>query len=83
MIAPLIELIFLVESGELLEFKTGPLNATKDPLAAILSAPPALWTPTTKMKVVAGITLGFRFAHCLWPLHGRLKASNVLFDAEH
>jgi hypothetical protein len=51
-------------------------------LVEVLSDAPAWWTPTTKAKAIAEITLGFRFAHSLGLLHGGLKASNVLFDAD-
>jgi serine/threonine protein kinase len=40
------------------------------------------WTPIAKAKAIAGIALGLRFAHSLGLLHGGLKASNVLFDAD-
>jgi serine/threonine protein kinase len=82
-IAPLIGFVFPAESSERREFKTVRLHATEGSLAAILSVPPAWWTPTAKAKVVAGIALCLRFAHGLGLLHGCLKASNVLFDAEH
>jgi serine/threonine protein kinase len=51
-------------------------------LAEVLSDAPAWWTPTAKANAIAGIALGLRFAHGLGLLHGGLKASNVLFDAE-
>jgi serine/threonine protein kinase len=51
-------------------------------LAEALSDAPPWWTPTAKAKAIAGIALGLRFAHSLGLLHGGLKASNVLFDAE-
>jgi serine/threonine protein kinase len=51
-------------------------------LAEVLSDAPPWWTPTAKAKAIAGITLGLRFAHGLGLLHGGLKASNVLFDAD-
>jgi serine/threonine protein kinase len=79
-IAPLIGFVFPAESSGRREFKTGRLHAAGGSLAAVLSAPPAWWTPTAKAKVVAGIALGLRFAHGLGLLHGGLKASNVLFD---
>jgi serine/threonine protein kinase len=58
------------------------LHAAEGSLAAVLSVRPAWWTPTVKAKAVAGIALGLRFAHGLGLLHGGLKASNVLFDAD-
>jgi serine/threonine protein kinase len=51
-------------------------------LAEVLSDAPPWWTPTAKAKAIAGIALGLRFAHSLGLLHGGLKASNVLFDAD-
>jgi serine/threonine protein kinase len=51
-------------------------------LAEVLSDAPAWWTPTAKAKAIAGIALGLRFAHGLELLHGGLKASNVLLDAD-
>jgi serine/threonine protein kinase len=48
----------------------------------VLSDASAWWTPTAKAKAIAGIVLGLWFAHGLRLLHGGLKASNVLFDAE-
>jgi serine/threonine protein kinase len=54
--------------------------ATRGSLAEVLSDAPAWWTPTA--KAIAGIALGLRFAQSLGLLHGGLKASNVLFDAD-
>jgi serine/threonine protein kinase len=51
-------------------------------LAEVLSDAPAWWTPTVKAKAIAGIALSLRFAHSLGLLHGGLKASNLLFDAD-
>jgi serine/threonine protein kinase len=48
----------------------------------VLSNPPAWWTPTVKTKAVVGIAIGLRFAHSLGLLHGAVKASNILFDAD-
>jgi hypothetical protein len=56
--------------------------AASGSLAEVLSDAPPWWTQTAKAKAIAGIALGLRFAHGLGPLHGRLKASNVLFDAD-
>jgi serine/threonine protein kinase len=56
--------------------------AAGDSLAEVLSDAPAWWTPTAKATAIAGIALDLRFAHSLRLLHGGLKASNVLFDAE-
>jgi serine/threonine protein kinase len=35
-----------------------------------------------KAKAVVGLALGLRFAHGLGLLHGAVKASNILFDAD-
>jgi serine/threonine protein kinase len=51
-------------------------------LAEVLSDAPPWWTPTAKAKAITGIALGLRFAHSFGLLHGGLKASNVLFDAD-
>jgi serine/threonine protein kinase len=51
-------------------------------LAEVFSDAPPWWTPTAKAKAIAGIALGLPFAHGLGLLHGGLKASNVLFDAD-
>jgi serine/threonine protein kinase len=51
-------------------------------LSEVLSTSPHWWTATTKAKTVVGLVLGLRFAHSLGLLHGSLKASNVLFDAD-
>jgi serine/threonine protein kinase len=58
------------------------VHAAGGSVADVLSAAPAWWTPTAKATAVAGIALGLRFAHGLGLLHGGLKASNVLFDAD-
>jgi serine/threonine protein kinase len=57
-------------------------DAAGGSLAEVLSDAPAWWTPTAKAKAIAGIAIGLRFAHGLGLLHGGLKASNVLFDAD-
>jgi serine/threonine protein kinase len=51
-------------------------------LGEVLSDAPFWWTPTAKAKAIAGIALGLRFAHSLGLLHGGLKVSNILFDAD-
>jgi serine/threonine protein kinase len=51
-------------------------------LAEVLFGVPAWWTPTAKAKAIAGIAISLRFAHSLGLLHGGVKASNVLFDAD-
>jgi serine/threonine protein kinase len=56
--------------------------AAGDSLAEVLSDAPAWRTPTAKAKAIAGIAFGLRFAPGLGLLHGGLKASNVLFDAD-
>jgi serine/threonine protein kinase len=82
MIAPLIGCVFPVGSSGQRKFRTVRLYATKGSLADVLSNPPAWWTPTAKAKAVVGIALGLRFAHGLGLLHGALKSSNILFDAD-
>jgi serine/threonine protein kinase len=52
-------------------------------LAEVLADPPSWWTPTEKAKTVVGMAFALRFAHSFGLLHGGLKASNVLFDANH
>jgi hypothetical protein len=66
MIAPLIGFVFPVESSGRGEFKIVRLYATEGSLA----------------KAVVGIVLGLRFAHGFGLLHGEVKASNILFDAD-
>jgi serine/threonine protein kinase len=51
-------------------------------LAEVLSDAPLWWTPRVKAKAIAGIALGLRFVDGLGLLHGGLKASNILFDAD-
>jgi serine/threonine protein kinase len=82
MIAPLIGCVLPLESSGRGEFITVRLYAVEGSLADILSNPPAWWTPTVKAKAVVGIALGFRFAHGHGLLHGTVKASNILFDAD-
>jgi serine/threonine protein kinase len=82
MITPLIGCVFPVESSERREFKTVRLYATEGSLADVLLNAPAWWTPTAKAKAVVGIALGLRFAHSLGLLHGAVKASNIVFDAD-
>jgi serine/threonine protein kinase len=82
MIAPLIGCVFPVESSGQREFRTVRLYATEGSLADVLPNPPAWWTPTLKAKAVVGIALGLRFVHSLGLLHGAVKASNILFDAD-
>jgi hypothetical protein len=82
MIAPLIGCVLSIGSTEQRELKTVRLYAAEGSLADVLSNPPAWWTPTAKAKAVVGIALGLRFAHGLGLLHGAVKASNILFDAD-
>jgi serine/threonine protein kinase len=58
------------------------LDAAERSLADILLNSPGWWTPTVKAKAVMGVALGLRFAHGLGLLHGAVKASNILFDAD-
>jgi serine/threonine protein kinase len=81
LIAPLISCLFPVESSGQQEFKTVRLHAADGSLGDVLSNPPAWWTPTIKAKAVVGIALGLRSAHGFGLLHGAVKASNILFDA--
>jgi serine/threonine protein kinase len=62
------------------EFKTVRLYAIMSSLADAIANPPAWWTPTA--KAVARIALGLRVAYGLGLLHGAVKASNILFDAD-
>jgi serine/threonine protein kinase len=82
MIAPLIGRVLPGEPSELREFQTARLDATDGSLADVLSNRPAWRTPTVKAKAVVGMALGLRFAHSLGLLHGVVKASNILFDAD-
>jgi serine/threonine protein kinase len=81
-IASLIGCVLPVESSGQREFKTVRLYAVERSLVDVLSNPPAWWTPTVKAKAVVGIALGLRFAHDLGLLHGAVKVSNMLFDAD-
>jgi hypothetical protein len=81
MIAPLIGCVLSANSTGERAFKTGRLCATKGSLADVLSSPPGWWTPIVKAKAVVGIALGLRFVHGPGLLHGTVKASNILFDA--
>jgi serine/threonine protein kinase len=74
--------VFPVESSGQREFKTVRLYAAEGTLAVVLSNPPGWWTPTAKAKAVVGIVLGLQLAHGFELLHGGVKASNILFDAE-
>jgi serine/threonine protein kinase len=83
MIAPLIGCGFRQESSGSWELKTVRLYASTDSLAGVLLNPPDWWTPTVKAKAIVGIALGLRFAHGHGFLHGAVKGSNILFDANH
>jgi serine/threonine protein kinase len=71
-----------VESSGRREFKTVRLYAIEGSLADVLPNSPVWWTPTVTAKAVVGIVLGLRFAHGLGLLHGAVKASTILFDAD-
>jgi serine/threonine protein kinase len=58
------------------------LHGSGGTLADILSAKPAWWTPTAKVKAVMGIALALRFSHGLGLLHGGLNSGNVFFDGD-
>jgi serine/threonine protein kinase len=83
LIASPLGFIYRPGPGRLCEFTTTRLYASGGSLADIFSTAPVWWTPTMKAKTVAGIALCLRFAHGFGLLHGSLKASNVLFDADH
>jgi serine/threonine protein kinase len=70
----------LSESGELHIVR---LYAECGSLAEVISANPLWWTATTKAKAIAGIALGFRFAHSFGLLHGRLTTKNIYFDSDY
>jgi hypothetical protein len=44
---------------------------------------PKWWTPTAKAKAVAGLVLGFRFAHSFGLIHGHFTTNNIFFDLDH
>jgi serine/threonine protein kinase len=83
MIAPLIGCGIPQESSGFWELKTVRLYASSDSLAGVLLNPPDWWTPTAKAKAILGIALGLRFVHGHGFLHGAVKATNILFDANH
>jgi hypothetical protein len=70
------------ESTRPRELKIGRLYAVGGSLSEVLQSAPPWWTATAKARTVAGIALSLRFAHGHGLLHGSLKASNILFDAE-
>jgi serine/threonine protein kinase len=82
MIALLAECLFPVESSGRRKFRTVRLYAAEGSLAEVLSNPPASWTLAIKAKTVVGLALELRFVHSLGLLHGVMKASNVLFNAD-
>jgi hypothetical protein len=82
-LVPPIGFVFPKESSTLRELKIAQLFANGASLAEVLVANPEWWTPTAKAKAVAGIALGLRFAHSFGLVHGRLTASNTLFDGDH
>jgi hypothetical protein len=71
-----------VLGGERRELKIGRLGCAGGTLADVISAKPGWWTPTAKAKAVVGIALALRFAHGFVLLHGGVKASAVVFDAD-
>jgi serine/threonine protein kinase len=82
MITPLIGYALPMDSTGQRALRTMRLYAAEGSLADVLSNPPGWWTPTVKAKAIVGIALGLRFAHGLGLLHGAVKASNILFDAD-
>jgi hypothetical protein len=82
MIAPLIGHMFSVEPNGEQELKIIRSYGVNGCLADVLSTPPEWWTATMKAKAIVGIALGLRFVHSLGLLHGSLKASNILFNAD-
>jgi hypothetical protein len=79
-IASPIGFILVSGSGEL---KVMGLYSESVSLAEVIGASPAWWTATAKAKAVAGLVLGFRFAHSLGLIHGRLTTNNIVFDMNH
>jgi serine/threonine protein kinase len=75
--------VFPTKSSGSQELKIARLFAEGDSLAKILSVNPEWWTPTAKVKAVAGIALGLRFAHSFGLIHGHLTANSIFFDADH
>jgi hypothetical protein len=50
-------------------------------LSEAISMNPVWWTPTAKAKVkaIAGIVLGLRFAHSFGLIHGHLNSKYIVF----
>jgi hypothetical protein len=51
-------------------------------LGTVFARCPAWWAPIAKAKGIAGIVFGLRSAYSLELVHGRLTASNTLFDSD-
>jgi serine/threonine protein kinase len=84
-ITSLIGCDFRVESSGVIEMKAvrSHAEATDGSLVDVVMNPPVWWTPTVKVKTLVGIALGLRYAHGHGLLHGSVKASNIIFDANH
>jgi serine/threonine protein kinase len=82
-IAAPIGYVLPIDSGSSEELKIVRLYLEGCSLSEVLSVNPVWWTSTVKAKVVAGIVLGFRFAHSLGLFHGHLTANNIFFDSDH
>jgi serine/threonine protein kinase len=79
-IAPLIGFVLPTDSPPL---QTATLYYQNSSLEDVLDKNPVWWTPTTKVKAIAGIALGMQSAHRHGIAHGSLKPNNILFDEDH
>jgi hypothetical protein len=50
-------------------------------LAEVFGASPGWWTPTAKVKAVAGLVLGLWFVHSFGLIHGWITTKNILLDS--
>jgi serine/threonine protein kinase len=82
-ITPPIGFVFRSESGSRRELKIVRLYSEGSSLSEVVSVDPIWWTSTVKAKAVAGIVLGFRFAHSLGLVHCHLTGNNILFGSDH
>jgi hypothetical protein len=70
-------IIGVVLPSQLNTFEIVGMHFDANSLPTIISTSPLWWTATAKVKAIAGLVLGLRFAHSFGILHGHLTGNDI------